>query len=386
MRDYLDWIWPTLDDDTSHLQAEVARQKAQLVEIEARVKALPSDKDSLEGLMASSAAMLDKEQSRRASVDGRLLSMIGLMSIAATVVLGTLLSFVTDKDIPDVFGAKILVPLGCIYLAAQLVSALKASLKGLRAIGYEEELPEEAIPGVGMTPTRFLKLRIRSALGRLVAHTALNNTKVSQLNLAQCAVRNFLAGLLVLALFACLIAMFRPASKPADCSASCGKCAVTCTSPPPPLAASSPVTHVTLQRLLTVGPFPKGRHEIGDVGLANCLRKSVADARIHGSLGGWEIVGRVDKQELKRENAVIYGTNQALAMSRATWVREQLEKAIPEFESDHSLISVGGATSLGKVPEAARMDADRAVDVFVLLDSTSKMNISAVACGASDRK
>ena len=86
-------------------------------------------------------------------------------------------------------------------------------------------------------------------------------------------------------------------------------------------------------------------------------------------ISGWEIVGRVDKRQLTTARAAIYGSNQALAMSRATWAAQQLLAARPSFDLAHAIITVGGARGIGASVATNELQSDRAVDVFVVVNA-----------------
>ncbi len=88
-----------------------------------------------------------------------------------------------------------------------------------------------------------------------------------------------------------------------------------------------------------------------------------------GVIGGWQIVGRVDKRDLKPEPRRMYGSNQALAMARAEWVVTHVMNEIVQLRGVEGVVSIGGARSIGTEVTVDKLEADRYVDVFVLLNA-----------------
>lgn len=122
-----------------------------------------------------------------------------------------------------------------------------------------------------------------------------------------------------------------------------------------------------IRRVATVGPFPDGDHLLADSEVASCI--SFALEKYKGApIGGWEVVGRVDKRQLRPDRAKIYGSNQALAMARASWVAQRAMAAHSSFDLSHAIVSVGGARGIGASVGGGDLALDRAVDVFAVVN------------------
>lgn len=123
-----------------------------------------------------------------------------------------------------------------------------------------------------------------------------------------------------------------------------------------------------IRKVVTVGPFPDGGHLLDAHSTVECVRNALARYdKIQ--VGGWEVIGRVDKRQLKPQPMGIYGSNQALAMARASWVVQKMLTPQPTFNVEHAVISVGGAQGIGTSVGVNDMQSDRAVDVFAMVNS-----------------
>ncbi|WP_156333262.1 MULTISPECIES: hypothetical protein [Achromobacter] len=127
--------------------------------------------------------------------------------------------------------------------------------------------------------------------------------------------------------------------------------------------------HTMLHRVASIGPFPDGDH-VGDADSAlRCMTTALKAYGPGGVIGGWQIVGRVDKRDLKPEPRRMYGSNQALAMARAEWVVTHVMNEIVQLRGVEGVVSIGGARSIGTEVTVDKLEADRYVDVFVLLNA-----------------
>ncbi len=437
-----DFIWPRLagsSDDHTRQEHEKLTEETTLISKAA--DALRSDESQLGGYLAACEKLFEAEGSRKSSIEARLLSIAGLVSIAGTVVLGALFSLATEKL---TFGspiAKFVLSAGCLYLTIQLVAALHASVRGLRATGYVEDQPHERLPIPGATKCAYLLRRIKQVLVRVAEHRQVNNGKLDQLNIAHVALHNFLWGLLGVAVVTFIVAQLPMPSLPISAGRppavgrvlpeeglsqlgfgqpvfliSAGMSlftlgvalfAFSTTTSRRVLAAAMTASglgltllgtgkldatlfkidkligelrfevsvgakgnrhHAFIRRVVTVGPFPDGDHLLADTEVANCI--SLALEKYKGTpIGGWEVVGRVDKRQLRPDRAKVYGSNQALAMARASWVAQRAMATQSSFDLAHAVVSVGGARGIGASVGGGDLESDRAVDVFAVVNA-----------------
>lgn len=275
-----DWFWPRLDPLTSQqVDAEARRLAEGEAHLEAALAGLTDDEPKLKDLLAATTKALDDENSRRGSVEARLLSIAGLFSVAGAVVLGTLVSIAGDATPVYQRSAVVLIALCCLYLAAQLAFAIHASIVGVRTTGYTESKPYELIPAAAESMVAFMRRRIHENLTRLEEHRSTNNRKASQLNLAHCAVRNVIAGLAALAIVA-FLGSFLPRKLPAVLSPAQ---AVPASAPAPAATAAVPL-HVQVVRIVSIGPFTS-REAMPKKLDADLLRRCAQGAMNSASLG-----------------------------------------------------------------------------------------------------
>jgi flagellar motor protein MotB len=99
----------------------------------------------------------------------------------------------------------------------------------------------------------------------------------------------------------------------------------------------------------------------------------IEDVAQVGEIRGWQIVGRTDRRNLKPQTARTYGSNEALAMARARTVRDLMIATVPQFHDDRAMVAIGGPDSYVSTSSEEAMRADRAVDIFILLDSSQEL-------------
>lgn len=436
-----DFIWPTLEGDSEELH----RQEHEKLEEEAKriaeaASKLGSDEEKLKGHLGVCEKLLEAEGSRKAGIEARLLNTAGLVSIAGTVVMGALFSLASEKLALSSSIARVLLATGCLYLTVQLVAALHASVRGLRATGYVVDQPHELLPPRGTKHSAHLRLRIQQVLVRVAEHRQVNNGKLDQLNIAHAALHNFLWGLLGVALIAFVIASAWPlpstphselplpvgvnplkggdtglglpvflisigiffltlgavllglsnsASRRVVAAAvtisglaftllGAGKLDATLFKIDQligelrfevSLGPKSSQHHAFIRRIATVGPFPDGEHLLATGEVAKCI--TLALAQYKGKpIGGWEVIGRVDKRQLRPDRAKVYGSNQALAMARASWVAQEALSLQSTFDLSHAVVSVGGARRVGASVGTGDLQSDRAVDIFAIVNAS----------------
>ncbi len=214
LRDLLDKIFPVLEKQSEKTKSDCkAKRDAARAEEENLVARLSSDEEIIKEHLTSIESLVEKEDSRRTSVDARLTSIIGLTSIAATVVLTALFAMASGTMPLPVDPSKWVLVLGCCYLTLQLYAALLAAIKGLSRASYDCETASDLLPTTNLAHSVFLRHVISGKLNLLEQHREVNNRKVEQMAVAHRAVENFLLGLLVLAGIAAYIALNRDKPK-----------------------------------------------------------------------------------------------------------------------------------------------------------------------------
>jgi hypothetical protein len=352
LRRMKDCVVPTLDGSPRrHEVLEKRKRRQRLARFRERLSDLSHSTSLLEELVDEVDDLVDSEQGRRQSVDTRLTTIIGLMSIAATIVVSGLLVLATGTSVPETLWVRWTIAIALLYLALQLAIALANALWGVTRHSAKHVSLEEIVPSPHLSPSDVYRQRMVLKAELLEDAKASTDRKLGRLAVAHQAVLNFIVGLFVLAAASALIAATRVAQAPV----------VPCCTPGTP-AQPRPTASV-IRLVATIGPFGSGDHEV-NLPLTRACVQRVAGQLDLSAAGGWLVVGRVDKRALLPAGVRRYGSNQSLAMVRANWVFERVLPAIDRFAPAQSVVMVGGARSLDGSENA--LSVDRAVDVYVL--------------------
>ena len=182
---FTDWIFPRLEGSEAELQkkeAEKADNESKAVE--EVVQGLPSNIEGLKAYLADAEKLQEKEQSRRQSVEARLTSIVGLMSIAATVVLSGILAMATGTMPMHTLATKCVLVTGALYLALQLYVALSEAVKGLSKQAGLFETGLDLFPRASRQEPQFLRSRIKRKLAHLADSRISTNAKLDRMAVA----------------------------------------------------------------------------------------------------------------------------------------------------------------------------------------------------------
>jgi hypothetical protein len=197
-----DCIFPRAEPpskDESRKQEERLREEAE--GREKRIAGLSEDENVLSENLRECAKLLEGEKARQQSVEARLTSIMGLSSIAGTIVFGGLLAQATGALQVQRGWLRWTMALGALYLAMQLCCAILAAVSGLERQGYLSAETRDILPPPGGEARPiYLRRRIRECLVELEDHERLNNRKVTQMAIAHRAMKNFIWVLLFIAL------------------------------------------------------------------------------------------------------------------------------------------------------------------------------------------
>jgi hypothetical protein len=101
---------------------------------------------------------------------------------------------------PSVLSWLMLLSLG--YLILQLVSAIRAGIRGLERRAYEAMPLVDLLPTGKEAPAYYCRRRIEQFFAVLVQNQDQNNAKVTQMAVAHRATKNFVGGLVIFAILA----------------------------------------------------------------------------------------------------------------------------------------------------------------------------------------
>ena len=357
MRKLKDAFWPS----TTPLSSEEIKRERQRVaddtaQLERAIGGLTGEETELKDMLSFSAKALDEENARKASVEARLLNIAGLLSIAGTVVLGTLVTIARDATpLPGRGMVTAAIAVCCVYLTVQLALAIHASIIGLRLMGYIDSRPFELIPEPSEGRVAFMRRRIQENLSRLDEHRSTNNRKASQLGVAYCAVRNVLVGLPVLAIVAFAGIYADRGSRPPT---------PTLQAPTANLPSTTAVAVPRLQlvRIAAIGPFGAATStalQFDADRVRSCVQQAISSAEL-GRVLQWQVIGRVpESRSMARGRATPILSS--IAMERALNVATALTGPGAPLRPERAFLSVG-VTVTADQPQAG-------VDLVALVDS-----------------
>ncbi|MGA2260161.1 MAG: hypothetical protein ABSH28_01860 [Acidobacteriota bacterium] len=182
-----------------HSRAEILKEKEKRehkrTDYEARIKELPEN--DLSEYVGECARSLAREEERCRGVEARLTTIMGLCSIAGTIVFSSIFGQTTRTLQVQRNWLRWVLGLGGLYLAVELCAAILAAVRGLsrRAYSSSDVLPIPACEAKVV----YLRRRICEYSEVLLDHQSQNDGKVTQMAVAHRALRNFLWVLLLLA-------------------------------------------------------------------------------------------------------------------------------------------------------------------------------------------
>lgn len=192
IRDWLDFIFPTAGPLPESEYVKVEQR------LQAAIAALPAHSPLLTQCVDALDDLYDRETARRQGTEARLTSILGLSSIAGTIVFGFLFGLAGTSHVSHVL--RWIMAAGAMYLVLQICSAMLAALRGLSRQSYNGLTFSDAIPTQTESDQAYLLRRCQTDLQILSNHSFVNNSKVTQMAVAHCAMRNFLWGLLLFAI------------------------------------------------------------------------------------------------------------------------------------------------------------------------------------------
>jgi len=181
--------------------AQDLQDQNELNDARARITAFPNPAPELvRKYLEDSIGLLDEDKDRRQSVESRLTSIMGLSSIAGTVVFGGIIAQATGTiHSPSTrFGWGM--ASAALYLTLQLCSAILAAVRGLSRKTFAAENSDSVLPQIGESEFDHYRRRAKTCMQILIQNRRQTNAKVTQMAVAHRAMKNFLLALLLIAL------------------------------------------------------------------------------------------------------------------------------------------------------------------------------------------
>lgn len=200
------WLQPLTQEE---VQTQANREIAARTLRETLIAKLPTNADDLEKCLVSVMALSEDERARQQSVDGRLTSIVGLSSIAGSVVFGTIIAGALGHDHPGIL-PRLIISVGGGYLVLQVCSAIAAALRGLGRREYKCLVATDILAGHDEAQAVHRRRQISAYFDVLDQNRTRNNEKVGEMAVAHCAMMNFIWGLFLVAVAGGLTVWLRP--------------------------------------------------------------------------------------------------------------------------------------------------------------------------------
>lgn len=177
-----------------------------------QVAALPAGTNAAKYLVQCSK-LVDAEDARRQSVDARLTSILGLSSIAGMIVFSGILAEASGTLRAQTISLQWVMAIGSLYLALQICAAILAAVRGLESRGYQEANASGTLPAQGQAHEDYVRAQLAACAERVLDHRKQNNSKLDHMIAAHRAMKNFVAGLILVAVLGVCFAI---AARPTD--------------------------------------------------------------------------------------------------------------------------------------------------------------------------
>lgn len=199
-----DCVYPAHDQITSDATTEYVETRASQAE-----NLLPSYETS-DQIVQACQQLFESEESRRQSIDQRLTTLVGLSSIAGTLIIGATWAQMTGTLRSENRVVVWVIAVGTLYLALQIGCTVISAVEGLSRRSYEGLEPADAVPLSGESNSSYQRRRARKYLSMLADHQLQNNAKITKMAVAHRAVKNFVVMVIVLSALGSYFAIVGP--------------------------------------------------------------------------------------------------------------------------------------------------------------------------------
>jgi hypothetical protein len=153
--------------------------------------------------------LLESENERLTSVEGRLGSTLGLTSITASLLVGGTMALVNGSLSDSSRIVRWIAGFGLLYLSAQIICSTLAGVRGLGRSTWLRPGIEELVPDPKIEPIETAKQRALNSCKRYQITDRNVNFKVTQMAVAHAAIRNFAVGSAAIAVLGFVAVLFQ---------------------------------------------------------------------------------------------------------------------------------------------------------------------------------
>jgi len=154
--------------------------------------------ESLKQVVEGLSGMIEEDADRRRNVDSRLSTLVGLTSIAATLVSGLIITQVAGTLNISANLDRFIVNFLAFYLTVQLCDAICWAIYGQERRSFASDSVIDFLPTPDSTEVQQLRQRILTLVDHLSFNTSSTNEKVTAMAVAHRAAKNFGVALLLL--------------------------------------------------------------------------------------------------------------------------------------------------------------------------------------------
>lgn len=165
------------------------------------------DETELQDLLDTIKQMGKGEDDRRVSVDSRLSAIVGLTSIAATIVIGIIVSQAAGHLTFGSSSIYAFIALVSFYLIVQLCNSIGWAIKGQSSGEYKVDSFEDLVRSPKQSAKSWLCQRIAHKVHQYVENASQTDRKFTDMEVAHRSMINFILGLVVLGLIGTIAAL-----------------------------------------------------------------------------------------------------------------------------------------------------------------------------------
>jgi hypothetical protein len=173
-----------------------------------------ANREALTQALTDLASLIENDAERRRSVDTRLSTMVGLASIAATVVTGIIIAQAAGTLKVSSGYARWTLGALAFYLTLQLCDAIYWAIRGQSRQGYKIDTVLDVLPQPLIPEEDRLRQRMFVLVGQLHFNRESINKKVTAMAIAHRAATNFAVGLLALSVVGMFMMSLEPTEPP----------------------------------------------------------------------------------------------------------------------------------------------------------------------------
>ncbi len=195
-----DLFWPSVTPFSESEGKSEQEKQASVAQVDnEHIEGLQVPQDGLASVFEAAKAILRAESDRRASVETRLTTVLGMTSVASAIAFGVLAIALNREGRLSVGAWSGGVAVGLVfYVLLQVVCALLASIRGLSRTGYLPVRVGDLIPLQGEDPAVTGRRVLKKYVATAAQHAEANSQKVEQMAVAHRALQNFVVGVLLL--------------------------------------------------------------------------------------------------------------------------------------------------------------------------------------------